>query len=115
MTSGELNGCLSELSDRGDLGPSGLAGSGKAIPYYGWFWRTVDFDSRIRLAYTRHQGRDVPSWVGFCAKNKWGYPEFTATLEQSSEIRRLCEWFAAVPTRQTATAVYDYLQTLRPS
>ena len=116
MTSEELNDKLRDLSDEGDIyGPKGLESSGKAIPYYGWFWRTVDFDRPIRLAYADGSGGDdVPSWVGFCEKNKWNYEEFTATREQTAEIRRLAIEFASLPSRGRAQALFDYLQGTRP-
>jgi len=115
MTSEELNIELALLADQGDLGFPHLVGSGKAVPYYGWFWRFVDFDQRIVLAYADKTGHDVPPWVGFCQKNKWSYPTYRATLKQSAEIRRLCEAFADNPTKETSLAIFDYLQSLKPA
>jgi hypothetical protein len=114
MTDGELNAALGELADKGDdYAPVELRG-GKAIPYYGWFWRNVDFSRPLWLAYANGVGRDVPAWVGFCENNKWGYEEFQISSEATLAVRELCEAFVAAPSKNTARDVFEYLQTLKP-
>lgn len=122
MTSDELNRALAALDDNTAIAPPALDGTGKALPYYGWFWRNVDWDSPITFAHAGgdwpHSSPrpidDVPRWVGFCENNKWGYPMFTATPGQSAEVRRLAERLAADPTALHAADLYNYIQTLRP-
>lgn len=110
MTNDELNKELAaiadaDLMDRGDTG-------GKGIAYYGWFWRDVDWDQPIRLAYTK-----LPfGWVGFCENNKWGYPMVTCTPEQSAKIRALAEAIVSGPVHNMGRrmeALFDYMQALR--
>ena len=113
MTNEELNEKLAALADDEQFVVQGL-GHGKAIPYYGWWWRSVDFDQPITFAYANGEGFDVPSWVGFCERNKWGYEMFTATEEQSQQVRRLCVEFVEQPSSERAQAVFDYLQSIRP-
>lgn len=115
MTSEEINERLRTVANKEEIAPSELNGSGKAIAYYGWFWRTVDFDRLISFAYANGDGKDdVPGWVGFCQNNKWGYEEFTTTPEQSAWVRNLCEAFAKEPTASKAKMLFDYMQMTRP-
>lgn len=109
LTNDELNNKLSELADKEEFTPDNMIryDSGKAIAYYGWYWRKVDFDSQISLAYGS-------AWVGFCQNNKWDYHEFEATIEQSQIIRDLAESFAMNPSKTHATALFDYMQSIRP-
>jgi hypothetical protein len=113
LTSDDINARLAEIADSESISPAPLAG--KAIAYYGWYWRSVNFDAPITFAYADGGGWDVPSWVGFCENNKWGYDEFTCDSEQSAEVRRLCEILATEPTRENAQALFDYMQTTRPA
>jgi hypothetical protein len=110
MTDEQLHTALSDLVDREDITPD-LVNVGKALPYYGWWWRTFDWN-RVPLARAGTGDFDFPPWTGFCANNKWDYPCWTATREQSEKIRALCEAFVVDPSKATATAVYEYLQTL---
>ena len=86
-----------------DVSP--LLGTGKNVPYLGWFWRHVNFHADyISLA-------DNGEWVGFCESNKWDYPEWNV---RGGDRKRLLEHVVAVvrePSEQTATALYDFLQT----
>lgn len=118
MDSAELNRRLAEVADadvmdRGDTG-------GKGIAYYGWYWRDVDWDRPISLAYPRklrELGHERDGWVGFCENNKWDHPEFTCTPEQSAELRRLAEAIVAGPVGEMKVrmeALFDYMQSLRP-
>ena len=92
----------------------GLEDSGKVVPYFGWFWRNVDFTRPISLGYTNEVGFDVPKFVGFMENNKWGYSEFTCTLEQTENIERLLIEAVENPSDETLQSVFDYMQTLRP-
>lgn len=90
----------------------GLEGSGKIVPYIGWFWRAVDFSApEFWLGYCNDpQGQ----FVGFMVNNKWGYPEFRITAEQAARVRELLVAVAVDPNETTCQALYDYMQTLAP-
>lgn len=118
MNDAELNQRLSDLDDdHPDIVPTRLLGTGKVLPYYGWFWRAIDFE-RFLLADARDAkliayGSEVPGWVGFCQSNKWNYPTFVPSHVEGQTIRLLCETLVTVPTKDAATSLFEYLQTLR--
>lgn len=132
MTSQEINKAILKMenaflglseAEQDEQGPPQLKGSGKTVPYYGWFWRTVDFDACITLACAKDSGvkshplvveilgdDDVPTWVGFCESNKWGYPERRLSLEASKRVRDAAEAMAQAPSRETVQALFDRVQ-----
>jgi len=117
MNDDELNQKIRDLDDRDDeLAPAELAGIGKVVAYYGWYWRTVDFSSPITFAYcARQPGEgDTPNWVGFCENNKWNYETFTTTMEETKRVRELCVALALDPTPAAARRLFDYMQGVRP-
>jgi len=114
MDSDHINEAVEAISEQEDLIPDTLVDCGKIIPYFGWFWRRVDFDQRITLAYADGIGFDEPGWVGFCENNKWGHAEFLASVDESAKIRGIVEALVTAPTKERATAVYEYLQSLCP-
>ena len=65
MTSKEINDKLNGLDGKDFDRPGG-----KAIFYWGWYWRDVDFDD---YPYTLCYGSGDEDIVGFCENNKWGY------------------------------------------
>lgn len=103
MTSDELNDAIARLEDGEPIGAPELTGSGKVVPYVGWFWRTVDFDARITLALCEE-------WAGFCEKNKWGYDEALLSVEASARVRAACETFVTTPAKESAAEVYATIQ-----
>lgn len=109
----ELNRKLSNLSDDESLSP--IPACGKAIAYYGWFWRTVDFSIPLRFAYADGNGIDVPSWVGFCENNKWDYEIFEISWADTQAVRELCVSLAETPSRETATKLFEFMQSLKPA
>lgn len=111
MTSEELNAAILAL-DEGDFDVPGLAGTGKSVPYIGWFWRTVDFDRPIRLGRGEGGGPDVPRWAGFMENNKWDYPERRLTAEQSAELRRACEAAVVAASSDGLTELFKTIQRL---
>jgi hypothetical protein len=115
MDNEELNERLRDLDDA-DIAPDALVEAGKVVAYYGWFWRRVNFDEPLTFAYLDRAGPDAPApgWVGFCEANKWGYPEYTLTREQSLWVRGLCEQLVQDPTKLRATILFDYMQSTRP-
>ncbi len=115
MDSKTLNDKIAELDGDERFEVKGLEGSGKCIPYIGWFWRTVDFTHAIHLGYTNEKGYDFPAFVGFMQNNKWGYPTFKCTLAQTQQVEELLIEAVEKPSNKTLQAVFDYMQTLKPS
>ncbi|MDB5733325.1 MAG: hypothetical protein JWQ03_3220 [Variovorax sp.] len=108
MTYEEMNNKLDEISEDTDtfnVEPL-TANHDKVLPYIGWFWRDVDFDSRITLG-------DCGKFVGFMESNKWGYPEGEVTEEQDAEIKRQILDICMEPTNEKLQKFYDFLQTCR--
>lgn len=83
--------------------------TGKKIFYWGWYWREVDFDSQISLAW------DEEGTTGFCENNKWGYPESTLTKEKSEELHRLCEQAVTLKTEEAVAAVNQFMSDCKPA
>lgn len=79
--------------------------TGKKIFYWGWFWRDVDFDKPISLAY------DVQGLVGFCENNKWGYPTIRLSKENSEKLRELCEVAVENSTNEAVAAVNAFMKS----
>lgn len=115
MNSGTLNKKIADLDGNEEYTVKGLESSGKCIPYIGWFWRQVDFDSEIWLGYTDETGFDFPMFVGFMENNKWGYPEFKCTPEQTDQIKSLLVEAVESPCNETLQKAFDYIQSLRPT
>lgn len=119
MTSEEINKFFDTVNEE-DFHVWGLKDSGKCIPYIGWYWRNVDFDSPITVGHlmcgsTVRNGVILESggdWKGFMENNKWGYDEWKASNEESSMIRSLCEEAAATPCNEAFQKLFDYFQTL---
>ncbi len=118
MDSKTLNTKIKELDGTERFNVKGLEGSGKCIPYIGWFWREVDFTSPISLGILPPQDSQfakTDGWVGFMENNKWGYDEFTCTLPQSQRLEELLIEAIEKLSNETLQAVFNYMQTLRPS
>lgn len=115
MDDSELNGRLSELADNARWCPEPLRQSGKCVAYYGWYWRSVDFSHPLYFAYADGDGVDVPGWVGFCQNNKWGYEMFSVSQEQTVAVRDKCVAFVESPSKETATELFDLMQSLKPA
>jgi hypothetical protein len=114
MTSDELNDQILDLCDNEALAPEALAGSGKAISYIGWFWRTVDFDSEWTLGILPEgasliEGRYTRK-AGFMENNKWDYEEFAPTPEERAAIRAALEEAAVRRNKSALQRVYDLMQ-----
>ncbi len=112
-----LNEKIRGICDRGDeFEVKGLEGTGKAIPYIGWYWRDVDFNDEIILGYCPPVMTFLeqnPGFVGFMENNKWGYDQWTITEEQADRLKGLLLVAVAYPTQEKLQAVFDYMQTLR--
>lgn len=51
------------------------------IPHFGWFWRSIPFSNPVKIKVAKDSER-----VGFCAKNKWDYPERYLTYDEAMNI-----------------------------
>ena len=114
VTSEMLNEKIREICDDGTLYN---AFGDKSIPYIGWFWRDVDFDSHtyefgilpvIRTGFDRND----KVRVGFMESNKWGYEYVDCPADTWAEIKMLLEAAVTNPCRETLKAVDDKIQSL---
>lgn len=100
----ELNKKLSELTHKEDF----------TIPYHTFGWRNIDFDKEIPLGVEPYKFEDqqlCKQLIGFLGKPKYGYPRWRATVEQSSEIKRLCQELVKEPIVDNCNKLTEYLQT----
>jgi len=112
MTNDELNEWFANLGD-GFFGEQtytvkGLEDTGKIVPYYGWYWRFIDFDGTDTLGY------DGVHFVGFMGNNKWGYADYWLKPNEMELVREQCVKLATEPlTEASLQAFFDYLQTFK--
>jgi len=114
MNSIELNAKIRDLDNQDPPIFDAFGGSGKPIPYIGWYWRDVDFDSDgcwFGIIPVGADGNSKPL-VGFMESNKWGYREIRVRGETWANIRALAEAAAENPTVETLTALNDAVQAL---
>ena len=79
----------------------------KAIFYWGWYWREVNFDD-----YPYSLATDEDS-VGFCENNKWGYREIDINEKQSKELRTLIEAALVTEKMEDFDRVNNFMQGLK--
>ena len=109
MDSKELNGRILKICDDPEKCGGFEAFGGKSIPYLGWFWRKVDFDSdRKQFAFGVHP----TGQVGFMENNKWGYNSVWANKGEWQEIKALLIEAVLDPTKNRFKNVYDAIQKL---
>jgi hypothetical protein len=89
-------------------GTLGADGAEKKIFYWGWYWRTVNFDRLIHLCF------DESGEVGFCENNKWNYPGFTLSDADSKRLRELCEVAVTEKTAMAVQHVNNFMNSKRP-
>ena len=107
MNSAELNKRIADLCDNEAYVVRGLEGTGKCIPYIGWYWRTVDFDRE-----TDSLG-DCGDFVGFMERNKWGYSYVAVDKARWAQLKSLLEAVVLEPSSASLQAVFDFMQGLR--
>ena len=104
MNSKELNKKIREICDKDEFEIQG----GKCIPYIGWFWRDVDFDSDGCSI-----GIVIPGELkGFIENNKWGYQEFWIKGENWIQLKKLLELAVTNPSRESTKKIWDFMQEL---
>lgn len=124
MTSEELNVGIAALCNDEQLTSS----DEKPIPYIGWWWRMVDFNSPYyefgvvptgTPAATMHNGDTVTpigpfsenDYIGFMENNKWDYPYSRKTEpDEWAELKRLLEVAVTEKTADACANVRQYMQ-----
>lgn len=81
----EYNDFLSSRADFKD-GDTDPHGSGKRIPYIGWFWRHIEFHDLTGIPIG-----DCGEFIGFMANNKWDYSERCLTLEEGEKVMEIID------------------------
>lgn len=112
MDSTELNEKLSEISDE-----SGKYGfecfGGKALPYIGWFWRTVNFDATDGYYFGLCPNPKGTMNVGFMENNKWDYSYVYANADEWKKIKDALRVVAENPNSETLKTANDLIQALK--
>lgn len=125
MSSKELNERIHNL-DHSNVKPYVSCIGEKVIPYIGWYWRDVHFNTvgKYSLGVIPVGTKEVLSptntkpLVGFMENNKWGYPYVDLTRQEWSKLKALI--IVAVMSIETKPlakctlafkAVDDYMQS----
>lgn len=104
--------------DVADYSENDKRGSGKRLPYIGWYWRSVDFAAKsIPVG-------DCGEFIGFMENNKWGYSERDLTPDEADHAIALL-WKAREESNRgglvsdlydardaVLTELWDWMQTL---
>ena len=110
--SDRLNAAIEELSDSKEYTVHGLSGTGKCVPYIGWYWREVDFTVPLSLGWC---GGGCPPFAGFMENNKWDYFSWSLTVEQSEQVVAALQRAVAEPSDATLQAAFDVIQSCLPA
>lgn len=117
LNSKELNEKIVDLDlHRLDLTPEALKLFNKVIPYYGFNWRTVNFDKLIWLGtspYTVLDDKEFVPWIGFLTIQKANHKRWQATEEQSTKIKEMLQDLVTEPSLEKTTSFYNYMQECR--
>jgi len=107
-TSEELNEQISNMET--DAHPvKGLEGTGKSVPYIGWYWRNVDFKE-----YGYYPLGEIPDmFIGFMVNNKWGYKSWYPMEDQAKEIHRLLINAVLSDETKDFQELFNYIQTCK--
>lgn len=107
MNSKELNKKINAICESDNM--PFVAYGGKPIPYIGWFWREVDFDSDDGYMF----GVLPDGKIGFMENNKWNYDYICCPKEDWKEIKVLVEKVAMKPIFGNLKALNDKIQSLK--
>ena len=119
MNSEEMNKMIYEFDGKDNKPYESCIGK-KIIPYIGWFWRHVDFDSKsgyclgVLPAFGGKDSiecNDEPK-VGFMVNNKWGYYEFHISERIWKSLKGLIIDALKNQTHDNFKAVDGYMQSL---
>lgn len=104
MKSEELNKNIRELDGLEEFEITG----GKCIPYVGWFWRDVDFDSTGCWI-----GIIPGEFQGFMENNKWGYDGFWVKGEDWENLKKILEITLNLPSKESTKFFWNLIQKLK--
>ena len=100
----DINAWLENHCDDDDHAIEG----GKSIPYIGWYWRDVDFESgNVPIG-------DCGTFIGFMENNKYDYPERLLTPAEFEVILGKISAAMINPDRkwEEMKSLWIYMQTL---
>ncbi len=81
---------------------------GKTIAYLGWYWRDVDFNSKVTSANFGVS----PAGIGFMESNNWGYDYAVPTQEDWDEIRDLVVKVVKDPSKEALKELNAKIQAI---
>jgi hypothetical protein len=115
LTSDVMNDLLVKLDGADDLPYEAFGG--KAVPYIGWFWRHVWFDTEdywfgLLPEYALELESNDKLRAGFMENNKWGYDYCYCPPDDWLEIKQLLGIALANQTRDNFKAVDNKIQSL---
>ncbi len=92
-------------------------GTGKSIPYIGWFWRTTNLQNDCVHIGKTPGGYELDTYykgfVGVMENNKWGHPERQLSMDECQIFKSLlCLVDADKYSKESATTLWDWFQTL---
>ena len=108
MKSKKLNKEIEKLSDKTEIYQ---CFGWKAIPYIGWFWRTVDFSSDHCFLGVMKKD-DNKKVIGFMQNNKWDYDSIRVDGEKWEKLKQLLEIAIDKKDHDSLKNVDDYMQSL---
>lgn len=119
MDSKEMNKAIHELEDDLDNSIYESCIGEKLIPYIGWFWRPVDFDSDncwlgILPIYDEDGESNDTVKVGFMVKNKWFYDKFMVDGDEWQILKTIIGNALRKQTSENFKEVDEYMQKLLP-
>ena len=110
MNSEELNQRIKEICNSNTEFD---AFGGKPIPFVGWFWREVNFDSETYQFGIIPSDKDYDhDLVGFMENNKWDYSYVRANKDEWKYIKKLLTCAVEKPTNEKLESVNNAIQDL---
>lgn len=97
-----------------------IHGTGKRVPYIGWFWRHIEFSDLLHIPIG-----DCGDFIGFMVNNKWDYPERCLTGDEARKAIAIideamkrsedggCLDDIVRSTNEKLDELWEYLQTLK--
>jgi hypothetical protein len=76
---------------------------GKALPYLGWYWRSVDWTRPVSIG-------NGGGLVGFMESNKWGYESRTLAAADQDALLPLIAGIVAEPAPDRLAELWSFLR-----
>jgi len=86
--------------------------SGKIIPYAGWFWRGVDFDTSITLGIM--EKTPIGDILGFDESGKFDNPWVTLNETQTRQLKDGVTTIVEEPTISKLHDLFELMQSFLP-